>query len=53
MFLELSNHHFRMICEGSCDTEGWSSENGANKLRFNTNIQIENRIVNCNNISQY
>ncbi len=47
-----ANQHFRMVSEGSCDTEEWSNE-----FRFDIKKYILKCIIfffkYCNNISQY
>ncbi len=57
MFLK-ANQNFRMISEGSCDTEDWSNDAENSDLITAINyiltfIHIETAILNCNNISHY
>ncbi len=49
-----SNHHIRMISEGSCDAEDWSNDAEISALHHR-NLQHIHRTVllNCNSIWQY
>jgi len=58
IIINVSNHHIRMISEGSCDTEDWSNdaENSAlhqrNKLHFKIYYK-RTHLLNINISQQY